>query len=46
MTKVLIITLIIVVVLLVLAMCVLVGLLESFDRGDFCKSRSPRGSVD
>ena len=41
MTKVLIITLIIVVVLLVLAMCVLVGLIESFDRGDFCETNCP-----
>ena len=41
MTKVLIITLIIVVALLVLAICVLVGLLESFDRGDFCETNCP-----
>ena len=41
MTKVLIITLIIVVALLVLAMCVLVGLIESFDRGDFCETNCP-----
>ena len=41
MTKVLIITLIIVVALLVLAMCVLVGLIESFDRGGFCETNCP-----
>lgn len=41
MTAILIITLIVVSVLLVLALCFLAGLLESFDNGVFCETNCP-----